>query len=650
METLKVKSSLLGHKSRCFDVRICEKEQLILSASEDGTARLFDMQSKKSLYTFKHNKKAEVLRAGFLNDNGTLIATCGADGKAIVWACSGDEEDDDRARSRYKKFEQVCILDHGEDQIYACETLQVQVKQVQSQSHVGSKEKGREKNHAHAHAHTRTNLHLLTAAENALYFWSLGPNGAGQPTIRAFRSIKSIVAYNDNAANANDSIGSIGSKASKSISSSASSEEGEGEGGRGGEGKGPVAKRAKTQTQTRTNKSTSTSTSAAVGKAGAGEEEQGAQKEETGAEEGEGGGGDRNRTRDRIWTGEEEGEGEGAGEESFGGPRNQEDIAYIFDAQPHSPPTGTENNKDAVCRVAVALSDGSIRIVALREGTDGAYEFSEQAIIVSEALKQLSNNNNGTNRGTRKPATMQEEEQGQEQEEKPPPHVTSVSWSSDGRSLLAALGNGLVVVLDIDDKDDNDVDNEDDAGRVEVVRASARLAVSGHERACYGADFLPLPPPPPEKEKGWHGSVEKSSISISSSSSFLIPPMQAQTRPQTQPQRFISWGSEGTLMVWSLPPRAVTSASASGSGSEDVSAGNKSTSTEETKRERERGTESEQGCVRPVATLNLGYQYPIYACTVGSYVDNGEGGVLVAVAGGSGDKNFVGVPVHLTYV
>ena len=92
--------------------------------------------------------------------------------------------------------------------------------------------------------------------------------------------------------------------------------------------------------------------------------------------------GDRERESDKGGNAmDEEGqkEGEEGEKESFGGPRNQEDTAYVFDAQPYCPPIGplsqgsVSANVSAKhgrtgggtggCRVAVALSDGSIRIV-----------------------------------------------------------------------------------------------------------------------------------------------------------------------------------------------------------------------------------------------------------------------------------------------
>lgn len=109
---------LLSHTGRCFDVRYSPNSDFLLSASEDGTAILWDAKTRKvhflsliphllnSMQTyhkltsmntglicqlqqahhkFKHNVESEVLRAAFLDTSSSLITTCGADGRAIIW-------------------------------------------------------------------------------------------------------------------------------------------------------------------------------------------------------------------------------------------------------------------------------------------------------------------------------------------------------------------------------------------------------------------------------------------------------------------------------------------------------------------------------------------------------------------------------------
>ncbi len=89
-------------------------------ASQDGSAKLWDISSRKCLATLPHNSSSEVLRATFLNssDSAKQIVTAGADGHARVWVSSSEEE----SSVKYN-FTNVCDLYHGEDQIYACEAI-----------------------------------------------------------------------------------------------------------------------------------------------------------------------------------------------------------------------------------------------------------------------------------------------------------------------------------------------------------------------------------------------------------------------------------------------------------------------------------------------------------------------------------------------
>jgi WD40 repeat protein len=82
----KIKYSLIGHKERCFDLKYSEDSSNLLScnlsfllsdlsvslfsslASEDGTAKLWNIHERKVLHTLTHNNKCEVLRSSFLSD------------------------------------------------------------------------------------------------------------------------------------------------------------------------------------------------------------------------------------------------------------------------------------------------------------------------------------------------------------------------------------------------------------------------------------------------------------------------------------------------------------------------------------------------------------------------------------------------------
>ena len=54
--------SLLGHKSRCFDCRFDACGERLISSSEDGTSKIFHLDSvaKKPL-SIVHNTKSEVI-------------------------------------------------------------------------------------------------------------------------------------------------------------------------------------------------------------------------------------------------------------------------------------------------------------------------------------------------------------------------------------------------------------------------------------------------------------------------------------------------------------------------------------------------------------------------------------------------------------
>lgn len=65
-----VRYSLVGHKSRCFDVCFDRESDHLLSGSEDGSAKLWSVPcasspgraSPRLLHSLPHSKEAEVLR------------------------------------------------------------------------------------------------------------------------------------------------------------------------------------------------------------------------------------------------------------------------------------------------------------------------------------------------------------------------------------------------------------------------------------------------------------------------------------------------------------------------------------------------------------------------------------------------------------
>jgi hypothetical protein len=106
--------------------------------------------------TFKHNVESEVLRAAFLNSSSTVVATCGADGFAMIWKTYYDSDVSTEAskvsdksvessnggsaqvvssntavstavnnQTGKRRLKKEITLTHGVAQIYACESFDV---------------------------------------------------------------------------------------------------------------------------------------------------------------------------------------------------------------------------------------------------------------------------------------------------------------------------------------------------------------------------------------------------------------------------------------------------------------------------------------------------------------------------------------------
>jgi WD40 repeat protein len=131
-----IQCSYLGHKGRCFDVRVSPCCKSFITASEDGTAKIWDTGSRKCSTTLKHNNKAEVLRAAHLSNH--VYCTGGSDGKVIIWMHSIE------AQGVQPKLCRIQTLNHRseESQIYACESF-------------------------------NNGTQVVTAADNHLYLWDI---------------------------------------------------------------------------------------------------------------------------------------------------------------------------------------------------------------------------------------------------------------------------------------------------------------------------------------------------------------------------------------------------------------------------------------------------------------------------------------------
>jgi WD40 repeat protein len=539
---MELKSSFIGHKYRCFDVRfnsICTTESArMLTASEDGTAKLWNVNSRKCLFTFNHNQECEVLRVAFLDDIGNTVITCGADGKAIIWSKKnadvndsgvsisvgvGNIEETTTKKKKLPKYEQACCLDHGDTQIYACEPILATSNaenQNQSQNHYRG---------------------LLTAADDSLYFWDLTVNAGSLPYIRTF---------------------------SKVTDKDEDDEE-------------------RTSTRTRT----------------------------------------------------------------YGGERNEEDAAYIFDAK--------------LCpmnynKVALALSDGTVRIVDISD-TDSA-SASTATVTATDTDKDNNNSNKQTEdedgggvgaetniaRAIRdtthvldiggfvfelnrkaadaaaaksKAGTQSKKSKGEGEKEEAAvnteikqvvTHSTCVSWFPDATGLLVALGDGSILVLDI---------TSDDC-------YVARALLKGHERGCFGVLCRSI----------------SSTDTSSSSSSLLSTSSIGEKRKSVSVNidaaavttvRALSWSSDGSLCEWDVTnTKKETNYSFNSSSSVRIGA-----------------------MAKPLQKIVL-KDYPIY-CAAFLELDKADGGngdkekiregeVYIACAGGGGAGGaFMGVPVNL---
>jgi len=413
-KNMQLESTLIGHKFRCFDVRLskgasADAPLLLLTASEDGTAKLWDIQKHTCLFTFKHNTECEVLRVAFLNSDGTCVITCGADGKAIVWGYKDSQ-------SGRRKYEPVCSLDHGDAQIYVCEVTgtaefspSITVPPFVSGAASSDESAKQTECTGKPMPLLGERTFLLTAADDRLYTWDLSSTATALPRVWTF-----ISAANGGLSHA---------------------------------------------------------------------------KEQDTSESGENGGNSAT---------------------SYGGPRNAENTAYIFDAK--------SSPKDPH-KVAVALSDGSIRILNTRCSTEpNAAVDTEAALDIRTIISQLKLKEINDGSASLSQEGIQSEgvqcADSAPEEETPSPHATGVSWSADSRNLLVALGDGGILVLDVN-------------GNVYTGRAF----LCGHSRGCFGVTCMTVHPSDDASESGVKRKF---------------------TDQEQQSSRALSWSSDGTICEWNL--------------------------------------------------------------------------------------------------
>jgi WD40 repeat protein len=136
MQSTKARDYLPGHQGRVFEVSFCESQDWLLSASEDGTAAVWDIASNSSIARLEHDVNNEVLRCDWGPD-GRMAFTGGADGTAKVWRLSSSSSSESPLQSSC-----VATIVHdaeaavGDTQLYACHYLPSQSGLLTGGDHV----------------------------------------------------------------------------------------------------------------------------------------------------------------------------------------------------------------------------------------------------------------------------------------------------------------------------------------------------------------------------------------------------------------------------------------------------------------------------------------------------------------------------------
>lgn len=153
-------------------------EDAAVSASEDGTARVWDLSSGKCVKSLQgHNKKFEVLRACWVPpgtaDDSVAIATGSADGTVRLWGIRGSDDsggggggagDGDKGTGveRFQALKVVGQLRHRNEakgldgQVYSCQFITTDCGDVNGAS-----------------SPTSGTLRLLTASDSTVHLWDV---------------------------------------------------------------------------------------------------------------------------------------------------------------------------------------------------------------------------------------------------------------------------------------------------------------------------------------------------------------------------------------------------------------------------------------------------------------------------------------------
>jgi hypothetical protein len=485
----------------------------MLSASEDGCAKLWDVASGKCEFTFNHNKEAEVLRVAFIHGD-QVICTCGADGKVLVWtevdaataaaaevdqmesAGGGSSSGSGSSGGKHKRhFTQACTLDHGDAQVYVCEKLDIAAPSSAATT---------------TESAAADSIYLcggiFTAADDLLYLWDLSLSASPDPRTWCFRSIQSRDGVSNEEQEEEED-------AARDVSSISDGETGAG----------------------------ATSSSSSSSSSGTG----------------------------------------------YGGPRNEENIAYIFDAKPCSMDPW---------KLAVACSDGTVRIVDTSRGNSN--KRTECGFGARECINIASM------------VKAYEASQGQQGEEEAPapPHVTGVAWSNDDGFLLVTLGDGKLVLLAFPD------------GKAPGSVAPKMVGViKAHKTSCYGGVFLKT------------GTDADSDAAVNNAGGAHKPKRArlgiaetaATATATATAMKCITWSSDRSLAVWDLAP--FLSSSSKGAAAAAAAAA---------------GLEAE-------SRLSLPDDFPLYSCCTAPSETDTQATRYVACCGGGGKSTFVGIPLHI---
>ena len=111
-----------GHASRIWDSKIYETKNILVSVSEDATALIFDLKSKKCLGKLKNGHEGWNIRSVEINEN--YIWTGGEDGRLIKWnylKLKNDNENIEQENNNNERKEIVIqIKNEGKQYELAC--------------------------------------------------------------------------------------------------------------------------------------------------------------------------------------------------------------------------------------------------------------------------------------------------------------------------------------------------------------------------------------------------------------------------------------------------------------------------------------------------------------------------------------------------